>query len=427
MSNSTETGEFALELRNEIESRREEIVELCAELVSALSINPEGDTRKVAEVVYQFLEKRNMEPIKIAAVETMPSVMASIDSGKSGKHLVLNVHLDTMPPGDETLWSAPPFELTRREGKLFGLGMGNMKGAVAAMLHAFNFLQRNKDLWSGKVTFTAVSDEVVFGVNGAGHLLNEYPELFADALICGEGPGFKRLANGEKGVLWLRLTANAEGGHSSSVIRGQSASAKIARAVAAIDQLTGLAPGILVTGSVDQVLSEIATDRDKGDGQVLSVNIGTISSGTFIGQVSTSAQADVDLRLPPGITVDEAESLVQKVLEREVGVGVIDVKRIKGWNPNVTDPKSSIVQAWNLASALSQVPEPELAVRLPASDASRWRQRGVDAICYGPQPTASAGIDDFAFEDEVLTCVALYTLAGIVFLNSNNRSDPVGK
>jgi len=33
MSNSTETGEFAGELRDEIESRREEIVELCAELV----------------------------------------------------------------------------------------------------------------------------------------------------------------------------------------------------------------------------------------------------------------------------------------------------------------------------------------------------------------------------------------------------------
>jgi succinyl-diaminopimelate desuccinylase len=56
------------------------------------------------------------------------------------------------------------------------------------------------------------------------------------------------------------------------------------------------------------------------------------------------------------------------------------------------------------------------AIRLPASDASRWRRAGVAALCYGPQPTWSAGIDDYAEEDEVLRCASLYTLTALEFL-----------
>ena len=426
MSEWQTLSDFAKGLQVAVETRREAIVQLCSELVSALSINPEGDTRQVANVVYQFLSERKLDPMKIAAVETMPSVMASIDSGKPGKHLVLNVHLDTMPTGDESLWTVPPFQLTRQDGKLFGLGMGNMKGAVAAMLHAFDFLNQNKELWSGKVTFTAVSDEVVFGNNGAAHILREHPELFADGLICGEGPGFRRLANGEKGVLWLRLSATANGGHSSSVIRGKSASALIAMAVASVDRLTGFPPVLLGTKTLADALNGLEIDRDLGDGRVLTVNVGTISSGTFIGQVATAAQAEVDLRVPPGMTIDEAEKLVTTVIQSELGVGVIAIHRIKGWDPNVTDPSSLLVKAWDDASETASVAKPELAIRLPASDASRWRQRGVDAICYGPQPTESAGIDDFAFEEEVLNCVSLYTLTAMGFLNTANRMDANG-
>ncbi len=56
--------------------------------------------------------------------------------------------------------------------------------------------------------------------------------------------------------------------------------------------------------------------------------------------------------------------------------------------------------------------------RLPASDASRWRRQGVQALCYGPQPTWSAGIDDYADEDEVVRCAALYALTAVEYLRA---------
>jgi succinyl-diaminopimelate desuccinylase len=121
------------EVRTTVDGAREELVDYSARLVAAPSVNPPGDTREVADVVLGYLRRRGLQARLERVDPLMPSVVAELDSGRPGPHLVLNVHLDTMPPGDESLWTVPRFELTRREGRLYGLGMGNMKGAVAAM------------------------------------------------------------------------------------------------------------------------------------------------------------------------------------------------------------------------------------------------------------------------------------------------------
>lgn len=383
-----------------------EVVSRCADLVAAPSVNPPGDTREVADVVRRALETAGL-PARLERVDPlMPSVLAEIDSGRPGPHLVLNVHLDTMPPGDQSRWTVPVWEMSRRDGRLYGLGMGNMKGAVAAMISAAELLGSLRTHWRGRITVLAVSDEVVFGENGAAHLLREHPDLYGDALICGEGPGFRRLAIGEKGVLWLRLAASADGGHSSAVRRDASATSRLSRAVTVVDDLNGrrfdLPDGLaaLVAGAEERELA-------------LSVNTGTLVGGTFVGQIATSASAELDLRLPPGSTADGTEQLVRECL---AGVGSeVDVSRIKAWDPNWTDPAHPLTQTWvRAAEALGRATS--YAIRLPASDASRWRRAAVPSLCYGPQPTWSAGIDDYADEDEVLDCVSLYALAALSFL-----------
>lgn len=394
-------------IRETTETRRESIVSLCRELVEARSVNPDGDTRAAAAVVSAALGRFGVASRLEQAVPTMPSVVAELDSGRPGRHLVLNVHLDTMPPGDENAWSVPIYELTRRDGRLYGLGMGNMKGAVAAMVNAVGMLAENPDAWNGRITFTAVSDEVVFGENGAAHLLRSIPGLAGDAMICGEGPGFRRLSIGEKGVLWLELTATGEAGHSSSVKQGRSATTRLAAVIAEVDLLNGKRV------AVPTEFAGLFADDDPGF--ELTANVGTITAGTFIGQVAVDGRAEIDLRLPPGITTDEAERLVTGIAD---AVGGVTVRRIKGWDPNWTQPEGELGRAWAGATAALGIDAPTLAVRLPASDASRWRLLGVPALCYGPQPTLSAGVDDHAEEDEVLRCATLYAATAIAFLGS---------
>ena len=397
-------------LLHHVSSQREDIVTLCADLVSAPSVNPAGDTRQVADVVTRALRERGISSRQEQAVPTMPSVLAEIDSGRPGLHLVLNVHLDTMPPGDETEWTQPVWELTRTKGRLYGLGMGNMKGAVAAMITATALLSEHRDSWSGRITFAAVSDEVVFGDNGAAYLLREHPDLLGDGLLCGEGPGFERLALGEKGVLWVELSAEGPSGHSSAVLHGASASARIAKAVTRVDDLNGL------TGTLPAELSVMSCEGEQTDpGLVLSANVGTVAAGTFVGQIATRATAEVDLRLPPGISAEQAMALVEDAVK---DVETLRVRELKGWDANWTGPDAPLARAWAKASTVVRHEPQKYAIRLPASDASRWRRAGVQALCYGPQPTWSAGTDDYAEEDEVLRCASLYTLTALGFLGT---------
>ena len=403
MTNVT-TTELSTWVLNQVRSDRERLVALCGALVAAPSVNPAGDTREVSSVVAQALRDRGVTPRIEALDPTMPSVLATVDSGRPGPHLILNVHLDTMPPGEASLWSVPLWELTRRDGNLYGLGMGNMKGAVAAMITATGLLASLAGHWAGRITFAAVSDEVVFGDSGAAFLLRAHPDLYGDGLICGEGPGFTRLAIGEKGVLWLRIDATGRPGHSSSVRKGESAAARIALAANRIDNLTG------TLGALPADLTGIPEDDP---GLALSANVGTLRAGTFIGQVATAACAEVDLRLPPGLTVDQVEARVRDLLADIEG---LTIERIKGWDANWTSPADKLVQAWDRSAAIVQQRPSTYAIRLPASDASRWRRADVPALCYGPQPTWSAGVDDYATEDEVLRCAALYTQAAMEYL-----------
>lgn len=412
MSINLPSAQLTEVIKERAEQQRESIVELCRRLVAARSVNPLGDTRDVAAEVLRTLTDLGVEAHTEWAVATMPSVLAEIDSGRPGPHLVLNVHLDTMPPGDDSAWSVPIWEMTRTNGRLYGLGMGNMKGAVAAMIHAVALLREFSDLWDGRVTFTAVSDEVVFGSNGAQYLLATHDDLLGDGLICGEGPGYRRLAVGEKGVLWLEVTATGDAGHSSSVVAGASASARLAAAIGQIDALTGIRAAI-----PDELEGRIA---DSGNREFeLTANVGTVTAGTFVGQVAIDGRAEIDLRLPPGISADQAEEFVRDIALAGEG---LSVSRIKGWDPNWTSPDSVLARSWAAVSDAHLTEHLEYAIRLPASDASRWRQHGVDALCYGPQPTLSAGIDDYAEEDEVIRCVWLYALSALTFLGSYNTN-----
>ena len=387
----------------EVEEREAALLDLCRALVEAPSVSPPGDTRAVAAVVADALRALGHDPEVIARDATKPSVLAA--SGEGRPHLVLNVHLDTMPPGDVGAWSVDPFRLTERDGRLYGLGMGNMKGAVAAMVLAFDLLAERAAEIPGRVTFSAVADEVMFGPDGAAWLLESRPgDLVGDGLLCGEGPGFMRVAVGEKGVAWYRLEADGPAGHSSRARTGASAIAKIAAAVLEIDAANGR------EGAFPDGLRGIPTEGDPG--ATLAANVGTIEGGTVESQLPTSATATADLRLPPGIGLDDADALIAAACEPR-GVRWV---RVKGWDPNWTDLEAPLTRAITGAVRSVRGTPAVPAIRVPASDASRWRALGVPSICFGPQPTYAAGVDDYAERVDVVDCAKIYALTAVRFL-----------
>ena len=401
----------AAEIGSRVDTHREDLVELLAALVAEPSPNPPGHCTGVARVLTEWLAARHIACESIARVPDKPNLVTAHDGGGNGRHLILNGHMDTIGPGDPSAWSVPLYQLTRRDGRLYGLGSGNMKGALAALTFAFAWLGRHRSTLPGRVTYTAVADETVFGPDGAGFLLERRPDLRGDALICGEGPGDMTLGVAEKGVLWIAFEATSPPGQGMLTTRGSSAIAGLSKVLAEID-----------TWNDEQANppAEIASvARSAGAHRLrLSVNAGTLSGGHFVSQVASKATAEVDLRLPPGLTLAQMSARLDALVARHPGV---QWRKIKGWEPNWTAETSTISQSVAAAAMFVRSQSPPPVVRLPASDASRWRRLGVPSVCYGPQPELASGVDDYVVEQDLIDCAKVYAISILAYLMARDR------
>jgi succinyl-diaminopimelate desuccinylase len=390
----------------EIEASREKLFSLCEALVASDSTNPPGTTAGVAKTVSAWLTQEGVPLEVIKSDDSAPNIVCPVVGAKSGRHVVFNAHMDTMEAGEEALWTDPPLKFVRREGRAYGLGMGNMKGALAAMCLATALIHRRRESLAGRLSLTAVSDEVMFGNRGTVFLLEQRPDLKGDFLISGEGPGYMHLAIAEKGLLWLDVEARGDGGHSSGARTGATATIALASFLAAVDRLNDM---------YAEVPSEVA-GISGGEGNLglrLSVNTGTLAAGTVRSQIATRATAQLDLRLPPGISADKAQKLVADCIPPGAD---ITLTRVKAWDANWTGIESEIARTVSGATHVVVGRRPHSVVRLPGSDARRWRELGVPAVCYGPQPTLSAGIDDYANEQDVVDCAKVYALAALALM-----------
>ena len=381
----------------DIDAAREELIELCGQLVAAASVNPPGRTVEVAEVVRSYLSGYGIATQMVTADDEAPNIVGCVEAGAGGRHVVFNAHMDTMEAGDEAAWTVPITRLSRRDGRLYGLGMGNMKGALAAMCLATAILKRHGNAWKGRLTMTAVCDEVMFGERGAVFLLRERPDVTGDFLISGEGPGFMHFAVAEKGLLWLDVEARSGGGHASRALRGDTAVTKLAAFLARIDAMN----------EMYATLPRELTGVSCGEGNLglrLSLNAGTLAAGTVRSQVAPRARAQLDIRLPPGISAQACESMIREQTDGDA----ISIAVVKSWDANWTALDNPLVVELVTAATLVRGTSPPFVVRLPGSDARRWRELGVPAVCYGPQPTLSAGVDDYANEQDVVDCAKIY-------------------
>ena len=398
---------LADEICRDIDAARSELIELCGQLVAAPSVNPPGKTAEVAAVVRRYLAEHGMATEIIKADDEAPNVVGQVDGCSPRRHVVFNAHMDTMEAGDESAWSVPTLTLSNVDGRLYGLGMGNMKGALAAMCLATVALHRRRDAWSGRLSMTAVSDEVMFGERGAVFLLNRRSDLAGDFLISGEGPGFMDFAVAEKGLLWVDIEVRGPAGHSSRALAGKTAIMKLAALLVRLDAINDLyaTPPAELTG---------VTGGEGNVGLRVSLNAGTITAGTVRSQIATKARSQLDIRLPPGIAAKQIEDRIRREC---AGDPDITVTVTKAWDANWAALQNPLVVELANAAEVVRGSKPSYVVRLPGSDARRWRDLGVPAVCYGPQPTLSAGIDDHANEQDVVDCAKIYARTALKLMS----------
>jgi len=130
-------------------------------------------------------------------------------------------HTDVVPPGPEDRWTFPPFQPGEKDGELYGRGVADMKGAVAAMTVALaGFVGEYPD-HVGEIGLLLTSDEEGKAVDGIVRVAEELRRRGRrpDHCLVGEPSSQNRLGDtvrvGRRGSIYVRLRVNGVQGHTA--------------------------------------------------------------------------------------------------------------------------------------------------------------------------------------------------------------------
>jgi putative selenium metabolism hydrolase len=202
--------------------------------------SPSGGEGAVAAFVAETMRGCGFSEVR---VDGLGNVIGLRRGSQPGPTLLFDGHMDVVDPGSEP-WAHDPYGGQVAQGRLWGRGAADTKGALAAMICAGAGLPL-EDLEGTLVVAATVCEENLTGA-ALGHVLDACP---ADLVITGEPTGL-RLGVAQKGRATFRLHAIGRSSHTSQPELGDNAVYKMIEAVSRLRALPlpadpELGPGVL--------------------------------------------------------------------------------------------------------------------------------------------------------------------------------------
>src|SRR5438067_7909806 len=365
---------------------RERLVDTASRLIGVHSFT--GNEQPAAELMVALYEELGLRVQWQQVEENRANALGIWPGSGGGSSLMLNGHLDTSYSGREPwLRGVPGFqpEAFERDGRLYGLGVSNMKGALACYVEAVRALQDGGVRLRGDVLIAAVSGEIektqygdATGAQYRGYAAGSRYLVShggaADMCILGE-PTEGKVVIGHFGALCLRIRA-----HGNFIHTAFSEGKRSENAILRLHEVTSAVLDWIPTWEDD--------DSNVYRGAKAIVNIGAIEGG-FGWRVSrTPHHADLflDVRVPPtkpmGVARREVLDLVRSLAERFPAYGV------EG-EVYVTAPGAEIDEDHELVHAIDMA-HSSVFGEVPARDVTRWFSDASALTRYGV-PTVNYG------------------------------------
>lgn len=317
-----------------------------------------------------------------------PNVIARIGTGRGGRSLMFNGHLDVV--GVDGMIH-PPFDAEERDGRLYGRGSSDMKAGVAAMCAAAARAAADGGL-PGEIVVTAVVDEE-FESLGTRALVAR--GVRADAAIVTE-PTKLAIMPAHKGFVWLDVVLRGRAAHGSRWDIG-------------IDAIRHAG---LLLAELDRIDTEVLPARRHPLLGRPSVHASLIEGGAGMSTYPERCLLRLERRTIPGEgvadVVAEVEAACARVRARrptfaaDVAVGVSQA-------PSDVETGAPVVRA--LDAALIACGESVRVEGMSAwTDAAILNDAGIPAVCFGPGDiTLAHAAEEYVIIDEIERATAVLT------------------
>lgn len=292
--------------------------------------------------------------------------------------VILSGHTDVVPVVGQT-WTSDPFELTEREGKLYGRGACDMKGFLACALAAVPTFVKT-DL--NRPIYLAFSFDEEIGCMSGQLMAETIREHFTEQpafCIVGE-PSMLQPIIGHKGIVVYKVTVNGSAGHSSRIRTEVSAVHEAARLILWIEDKMNT---LVDAGQLD----------DRFNPPHSSLHVGQVHGGTAHNIVADTAWFTVDIRNIPADKLEDlrddlsafAKTQEAKLKQRFSGAS-IKVEEYHPLVPALDTPDSSSVIPF--ITELAQ--RTDIATVAYAAEAGQFSNAGFATVICGPGDIAQA-------------------------------------
>lgn len=190
--------------------------------------SPSCEEGAVTQIVLDEMKRVGFDRVW---VDENGSVVGLVEGARPGRTLLFDAHTDTVGIAPGSVWTREPFSAEIVGPYLYGRGVADMKGALAAMVHAAASVDKSK--LAGKVVVSAsVMEEVYEG----GALKTVMDEVKPDFVVIGEASELN-LVRGGRGRAEIHLETIGKPSHSSSPHLGVNAIHLMMKVIEAVDTI----------------------------------------------------------------------------------------------------------------------------------------------------------------------------------------------
>jgi acetylornithine deacetylase/succinyl-diaminopimelate desuccinylase-like protein len=365
-----------------IDEHASELIDLCVDLGNTVS--PHGQERPIAEKIAAWLQQHGVHSWLQPITADSANVVGLVPGTGDGKSLIFDAHTDT---GPELSPDVP--ERVRRinqawveEGVIYGAGVANDKGQLAALMMAVQALLAADVRLAGDLYIAGVAFETGWPSVGASQGINFPGEGFgtwwlfnrgvtADYALVGETSGFG-LITAECGELGLELRLHGRQKYTPRYERGASWRENPNSVVHAAH----LVPAVEEWAVAYERTNTLAFDR------------GTIVPKAQIELLHGGASQTIlhlDVRILPGANPRAVQRDLQEFLSQQgLSCEITPYQWSRGYLARGAEPLITAVTDAHVAVFGSSPPDP------PTEEVSMWRdvnmfnEVGIPSICYGP-------------------------------------------
>ncbi|MDY4784587.1 YgeY family selenium metabolism-linked hydrolase [Pygmaiobacter massiliensis] len=324
--------------------RENAVIELCQALIQQKSYS--GEEQGVVSVLKDYMRENGFDEV---AVDDYGNLVGCIKGNRPGKKLLFDGHMDTVPVSDPAEWTYPPFAAEIHQGRIYGRGTSDMKGALSAMVcAAANFARDTEKQFAGEVYVAGVVHEECFeGV--AARAISK--AVNPDYVVIGEASQLN-LKIGQRGRAEIVVETFGKPCHSANPEKGINAVYKMAKVIEAIRTLAPTHHPVLGNGILE--LTDIKSAPYPGASVVPEYCRATYDRRLLVGETKETVLAPLKALLARMMEEDpELKVKVSYAVGQEkchTGHEITGERFFPGW---LYDEKETFVQ--DVASRLKEM------------------------------------------------------------------------